>query len=73
MRDSGRDVVIGICPDCGTQIYGELEWRSDMIVVKPGPLDDTRWIVPDTHIWTGRKQTWVIIPEGADVHEGQPS
>ncbi|MGI9510177.1 MAG: GFA family protein [Geminicoccaceae bacterium] len=72
-RDSGRAVLVAICPECGTQIYGEPEWRPDTIVVKPGTLDDTSWLVPDTHIWTSRKQPWIVIPEGVSVHEGQPS
>ncbi len=71
--DSGRNILVGFCPECGTQIYGQPEWRPDTTVLKPGTLDDTSWLKPDTHIWTGRKQTWVTIPEGTEIHEGQPS
>ncbi|NIM73290.1 MAG: GFA family protein, partial [Gammaproteobacteria bacterium] len=41
--------------------------------VKPGTLDDTRWLEPDMHIWTCSKQPWVIIPEGAERHEKNPT
>ena len=69
-RDSGRTVLVAICWECGIRIYGEPEWRPDTVIVKPGTLDDTSWIVPDAHIWTSRKQPWVIIPDGVTVHEG---
>ena len=71
--ESGRQVTVGICSNCGTQIYGQPEWRPETTVLKPGTLDDTSWLVPDLHIWTVCKQPWVIIPEGVESHERQPS
>lgn len=71
--ESGRQVTVGICENCGTQIYGRPEWRPDTIVLKAGTLDDTSWLVPDLHIWTASKQPWVIVPDGVEAHERQPS
>ncbi len=43
------------------------------ISVKPGTLDDTKWLQPQVHLWTRSKQPWVIIPEGVESHERQPT
>ena len=70
--DSGRAVVLGFCPECGTQIYAKPKWRADTIVIKAGTLDDTKQLKPDLHIWTSSKQDWVIIPEGVPAYPQQP-
>jgi len=37
--------------------------------VRAGTLDDTHGVQPDLHIFTAAKQSWVIIPEGAETFE----
>ena len=69
---SGRDVHCGFCPDCGTRIYHDPVYLEGTINIKPGTLDDTSWLDPAAHVWTGSKQAWVPIPEGARCFEGQP-
>jgi len=69
---SGRSKLGAFCPDCGTRIYHKTEWRKGMVSVKPGTLDDTSWLRPAAHLWTSRKQPWVVIPEGSERHETQP-
>ncbi len=71
--DAGRAKLGAFCPECGTRIYHKPEWRKDTVSVKPGTLDDTRWLKPEMHLWTIRKQPWVIIPEGVVAYEKQPS
>jgi hypothetical protein len=70
---AGRAKLGAFCPDCGTRIYHKPEWRKGTVSVKPGTLDDTRWLRPNMHIWTNSKQTWVIIPEDVKAYETQPS
>ena len=70
--DAGRTKLGAFCPGCGTRIYHKLELRPDCVSLKPGTLDDTRWLTPDLHIWTRSKQPWVVIPEGVESHEEQP-
>jgi len=60
-------------PDCGTRIYRKSEWRKGTVSVKPGTLDDTRFLQPDMHIWTGSKQPWITIPDGIEAHDTQPT
>jgi hypothetical protein len=31
--------------------------------VRAGTLDDPSWVVPDVHIYTRSKLTWVTLPE----------
>ena len=70
---TGRAKLGVFCPDCGTRIYHKPEWRKGTVSVKPGTLDDTRFLQPDLHIWTGSKQPWIIIPDGIEAHDTQPS
>ena len=37
--DSGRTIGRGFCPDCGSQLFSQLEFMPDMIAVKAGTLD----------------------------------
>lgn len=71
--DAGRAKLGAFCPDCGTRVYHKPEWRKGMISIKPGTLDDTRRLKPDMHLWTGSKQPWVVIPDGVEAYETQPS
>lgn len=71
--DTGRAKLGAFCPDCGTRIYHKPEWRKGMGSVKPGTLDDTRGLKPDVHLWTSSKQAWVVLPEGVEAYEKQPS
>jgi len=70
---TGRAKLGAFCPDCGTRIYHQPEWRKGTISVKPGTLDETGWLRPDIHLWTSSKQGWVTIPEGVESYEKQPS
>jgi len=69
---AGREKIGAFCPDCGTRIYHKPEWRKGFVSVKPGTLDDTGWLRPDTHLWTRSKQSWVVIPDGVKAFDTQP-
>jgi hypothetical protein len=60
--NSGRVKTCAFCADCGTRIYHS---TGGTISLKPGTLDDTRWLRPTHHYWTRRKQPWVVIPADA--------
>ena len=59
--DSGRIKECAFCTECGVRIYNRTEGRMS---VKAGTLDDTSWLEPDAHFWTGSKQPWTQIPDG---------
>jgi len=71
--DGGRAKLGTFCPDCGSRIYHKLDWRKGALSVKPGTLDSTLWLKPEIHIWTKSKQPWVVIPDGVEAYETQPS
>jgi len=70
--DSGRSILCSFCAECGTRIHHEPTYLEGVFNVKPGTLDDTTWLAPRVHAWTGSKQSWVAIPDGVLTFEGQP-
>jgi hypothetical protein len=39
--------------------------------VRPGTLDDTKWLTPVAQIWTKSAQPWALIPQILS-YEGNP-
>lgn len=70
--DSGNDLVGHFCKGCGNRIFHSIPHAPDVIVLKPGTLDDTSWLVPASQIWTRRKQPWVRLPDDALIVDGDP-
>ena len=70
--EEGRKKLGAFCPNCGTRVYHQPQWRPGTVSIKPGTLDDASWFEPQMHIWTKSKLPWVIIPEGVETHEAQP-
>ncbi len=69
---SGNTLLYDFCSSCGTRLFHRREaYRTD-VNLKPGSLDDTSWLIPAGHIWTGSKQPWVQIPAGDIAYESQP-
>jgi len=49
---SGKALECSFCPACGTRLFHKFLGQSEMMSIKPGTLDDTRWLEPAGHIWT---------------------
>ena len=71
--DSGREIEMLFCPECGTRIYHSSSFGPDYLHLKAGCLDDTGWLEPAGHIWTASAQPWVTIPADRPSAPGQPS
>jgi hypothetical protein len=69
---SGRTVLCRFCAVCGTRLFHESERNPAIVNVKPGTLDDTGWIHPVGHLWTGSAQAWFRPPDGTLEYGGQP-
>ena len=69
---TGREKLGAFRPECGNRIYHQPKWRPGRISIKPGTLDHTSWLKPQVHLWTCSKQSWVILPDGAQVYETHP-
>ena len=66
---SGRTMECSFCPDCGTRIYHVPEHFKDQKSVKPGTLDDARWVKPTHHLFVRSALPWVRIPDGVVAQE----
>lgn len=70
--DSGRTVRMMACAICGTRVWNHPLAAPEMMVIKPGTLDETGWIAPAGNIWTASAPDWVKIEEGEANFPGQP-
>lgn len=70
--ESGSALVCEFCPSCGVRLFHRREAYEADLSLKAGSLDDTSWLVPAGHIWTGSKQKWVVIAQGELSYAGQP-
>jgi hypothetical protein len=68
----GSALLCDFCPDCGVRLFHRREAYEADISLKAGSLDDTSWLIPAGHIWTGSKQKWVSIPENELSYSKQP-
>jgi hypothetical protein len=69
--DSGNEVSGVFCPECGVRIYHVLKSTPDVVSLKPGTLDDTRWLRPELFIWMKSAQGWLPAPDGVKALERQ--
>lgn len=69
---SGGRMECSFCPNCGTRLFHKLLGQSELISIKPGTLDDTSWLKPAGHIWTGSAQHWMTFDPDSLQYEGNP-
>ena len=65
--DSGGSMDCFFCENCGSRLWHA---GDGVISVKGGALDETPQV--SRHIWTARKLSWVVIPEGAQQWAEEP-
>ena len=69
---SGRRMACHFCPECGTRLFHQLLGQEDIISLKAGTLEDTRWLQPAGHIWTASQQPWVRLDQHSLQYPGNP-
>lgn len=72
-EDDGRLKHNKFCGECGVRIWTEFSKLPQILNVKPGTLDDAKWLNPVAHIWVRSKQPWVPIPDGVLSFDTQPA
>ena len=50
------------CRNCFTRIFNTNSAMLGTIFLRAGTLDASDSLTPHVHIWTKRKQSWVILP-----------
>jgi hypothetical protein len=72
ITDSGYENTGVFCPECGVRIYHMPGYAKDVLVLKPGTLDDTSWLKPSHFVWMKSAQGWIAVPDGVKTMETQP-
>jgi hypothetical protein len=67
-RDDGSNQRIFRCPTCQVAVFSHYG-RPEVSFVRGGTLDDPSSVVPDAHIYTRSKVSWVTLPESAPVFD----
>lgn len=68
----GEEMVCQFCPACGARIFHQMKGREEVISIKPGTLNDTKWLRPVGHIWADSAQPWVKLGNECLVYSGNP-
>ncbi|MBO9623461.1 MAG: GFA family protein [Sphingomonas sp.] len=73
---SGAEAAHMVCGTCHTRLWNVNSARPGLAILRAGTLDASDTLVPRAHIWTRRKQPWIVIaddvpqyPENAPVAE----
>lgn len=69
---AGRTVDGHFCAACGTRLYHAPSRNPAIVNLKPGTLDDARWLRPVAHVWTCSAQAGTVLPPDALHYAGQP-
>lgn len=68
--DSGREIDIVRCADCGVRMWHEPLSAPQLVFVAAGTLDDPSWAVPASHIYVGRASPGVVFQDDAVTFDG---
>lgn len=72
VQPSGAIAGIFACEKCLTRVYTDNDRRPGIVNLRAGTLDDSRDIVPATHLWVSSKLPWVAIPVDSVAMDTQP-
>jgi hypothetical protein len=66
VADSGNRATFHFCPDCGSDVYYEIDGKfdhkfDDLIAIPLGAFNDPYFGKPEYSVWEGRKHEWVEI------------
>ena len=60
-RHDGSEGHHRLCATCYTRLWSTSSARPEVALLRAGTLDRSQEIVPSAHIWTKRKQPWVVL------------
>ena len=66
VADSGNRATFHFCPDCGSDVYYEIDGKfddkfNDLIAIPLGAFDDPFFGSPAYSVWEQRKHDWLAI------------
>jgi hypothetical protein len=71
--DSGREVDIHRCAQCGTRLWHEPLSAPTLLFICAGTLDDSSWAIPASHIWAEKAAPGFVFEGDALIVQGQPA
>ena len=71
--DSGREIDIVRCANCGVRLWHEPLSSPEFVFVAAGTLDDPGWAIPTSHIWIEKAAPGTQFAPDALLVEGQPA
>lgn len=71
--ESGREIDIHRCVECGTRLWHMPLAAPQFVFICAGTLDDVAWTVPTSHIWIEHAGKGVALTPDAVWLEGQPA
>ena len=62
VADSGNRATFHFCPECGSDVYYEIDGKfDDLIAIPVGTFDAPYFATPEYSVWEQRKHEWVEI------------
>ena len=62
VADSGNRATFHFCPECGSDVFYEIDGKFDDLVAIPlGAFDDPYFLKPAFSVWEQRKHPWVEV------------
>jgi hypothetical protein len=62
VADSGNRATFHFCPECGSDVYYEIDGKfNDLVAIPVGAFDDPYFAAPRFSVWEKRKHDWVEI------------
>lgn len=58
------------CGSCFTRLFSSNGARPGVALLRAGTLDRSAELAPVLHIWTKRKQRWIVLPDGVPAYDG---
>ncbi len=71
--DSGRALRVHFCPNCGSSVYWEADFRPGQFGFAVGMFNDDDFPPPQVAVWTQHLPDWISLPEGVRTFEAGPS
>lgn len=71
VADSGNRATFHFCPDCGSDVYYEIDGKfddkfDDLVAIPLGAFDEPWFAMPAYSVWENRKHDWLEIV-GPDI------
>jgi hypothetical protein len=63
--DTQQEVARKFCRECGSPIVSVADAMPGLSFIKAGTLNDTSWLEPQMHVWSGSAQPWIPLDSQA--------